>query len=203
MSKGSGKITPGKLRSFYHVGSAQGSDQVSQGVFESAGQSYSPADLSQFQSHFGLAPQAVANDYGGHSVSQGYCAGNGNSCGEANLDVQYLMGVAPGVPTTFWDVDSNGESNSAFGLDLEQWVDKVANDRNPPLVNSISYGAPESGFESATLTAFNNEARLLGLQGVTIIVSSGDDGVSGALSRPGLQSAPCAFGLTFRRRRRM
>jgi len=198
MSKGSGKITPQKLRSFYNVGSAQGSDQVSQGVFESAGQSYSPADLSQFQSHFGLPPQPVASDVGGHSVSQGYCAGNGNSCGEANLDVQYIMGVAPGVPTTFWDVDSNGESNAAFGLDLEQWVDKVANDRNPPLVNSISYGAPETSFESATLTAFNNEARLLGLQGVTILVSSGDDGVSGPESRPGLQqSAPCAYRPNF------
>merc|ERR1711939_316798 len=45
--------------------------------------------------------------------------------------------------------------------------------------NSISYGAPEPKLAASTLNTFNTEAMKLGVQGVSIFVSSGDDGVAG------------------------
>ncbi len=58
------------------------------------------------------------------------------------------------------------------------WIERVANMENPPLVNSISYGSVEIGYNALLMNSFNTEAGKLGLRGVSIIVSSGDDGVS-------------------------
>jgi len=195
-ARGSGQISPSKLKSFYSIGNAAGDSRVSQGVFESSGQSYSPADLKKFQQHFGLARETVASDKGGHSVSQSFCQQSSSSCDEANLDVQYLMGMSTGTPTTYWDM-STGSTEAAFADGLENWIHQVAGDPHPPLVNSISYGAPEFLLDPATMKVFNNEAKLLGLQGVTIVVSSGDDGVAGPLSRPGMQQQACSYRPNF------
>merc|ERR1712070_506253 len=54
---------------------------------------------------------------------------------------------------------------------------------NPPLVNSISYGGPEPLMAASVLNTFNTEAMKLGAQGVSIFVSSGDDGVAGNAAR--------------------
>ena len=54
------------------------------------------------------------------------------------------------------------------------WAIAVAADKNPPLVHSISYGAIEN--DPATFHRFNTEIQKLGLRGVTVVVSSGDDG---------------------------
>ena len=54
----------------------------------------------------------------------------------------------------------------------------MSNDPNPPQVHSISYGSYESYVSSSAYDTFNTEAQKLGVQGVTIFVSSGDDGVS-------------------------
>merc|ERR1712166_1683811 len=71
----------------------------SQAVFETDGQSYSPEDLSTFAKREGVVAPKI-NDIGGHVVKD--CSGD--ECIEANLDVQYITGVAPKVPTTFWFV---------------------------------------------------------------------------------------------------
>jgi subtilase family serine protease len=59
------------------------------------------------------------------------------------------------------------------------WLLRVSGDDDPPKVLSISYGMGEHYVTIQEATAFDVEARKLGLQGVTILVASGDSGVSG------------------------
>jgi len=59
------------------------------------------------------------------------------------------------------------------------WLIAIADTTNPPLVNSMSYGSNEE-FETADVkNNFNTQAQNLGIQGVTLLISSGDGGVSG------------------------
>jgi subtilase family serine protease len=50
-------------------------------------------------------------------------------------------------------------------------------------VHSISYGGIETEIPQAIGDSFNLEASKLGLQGVSILVSSGDDGVANFQAR--------------------
>jgi tripeptidyl-peptidase-1 len=50
-------------------------------------------------------------------------------------------------------------------------------------VHSISYGQPEAQTLASGIRAFDTEAMKLGVQGVSILVSTGDDGVAGPAAR--------------------
>lgn len=169
-----GTITPAVLNSYYEITSNAGSTAASQAVFESLGQYYSPADLTLFQENYNLPKEEVAVDIGGY-VSDQECLDDANNCVEANLDVQYLMAVSQGTPTTYWYEDATDS--------FLAWIQAVAASDNPPLVNSISYGAIENELPAVVAKAFNTEAKKLGVQGVTILVSSGDDGVANFQAR--------------------
>jgi len=175
-------VTPAGLKSFYHI-TGTGSSSTSQSVFEILGQTVSPSDLASFQNQFSLPSQTIANDIGGHE-SDSQCAVNPNSCIEANSDVQYMLAVSPGTPLTYW-YDTNQYTP------YEDWIEKVASSSNPPKVASISYGALEPELSSSVMNAFNTEAMKLGAQGVSVFVSSGDDGVANFQAR-GDQSA-CGY----------
>ena len=54
----------------------------------------------------------------------------------------------------------------------------MANMKNPPLVVSISYSIDEDYISSGEIIAFNTQAIKLGVMGVTITASSGDDGAN-------------------------
>lgn len=102
---------------------------------------------------------------------------------ESDLDIQYITAIAVGIPTTFL-AHPEGE----WILD---WAQQVATMNNPPLVNSISYGWPE--LEQCELTGecttlgynsvqyvmrTDDELKKLGTLGITVLVSSGDDGAA-------------------------
>jgi hypothetical protein len=85
-----GKVTPALLNSYYDIRNNTGSKQVTQAVFETINQTYSPNDLTDFQNFFHLPIEAVAVDIGGHG-NNGACSakeGGINNCDEANLDVR-------------------------------------------------------------------------------------------------------------------
>lgn len=179
------KVTPAGLKSFYHV-TDTGSSAVSQSVFET-GQYVSPKDLTTFEQEFNLPSEAIATDIGGHE-SAFMCALNPNNCAEANLDVQYQVALSANSPETYW-YDSN--QNTPF----EDWIEQVAAATNPPLVNSISYGSLEPEMSPTVMNTFNTEAMKLGAQGVTIFVSSGDDGVANFQARG--DASKCAYTPSF------
>jgi len=173
-----GYICPSKLRSFYNMpASNDGSSAISTAVFES-GEDFSPGDLARFQRLFSLPENPVTSfrgNFQGDSTAD--CDIDPNQCGEANLDVQYLLGLSSKSPLTYW--------NAAGSETFATWITDVASDRSPPSVISISYGIVETYMSSSIKNTFNLEAMKLGLRGVTILVSSGDDGVAGTPVRYG------------------
>jgi tripeptidyl-peptidase-1 len=66
---------------------------------------------------------------------------------------------------------------------------------NPPLVNSISYGSNEASLPSVLTKQFNNEAMKAGTIGVSIFVSSGDDGAAGSAARS--SASACGYAPSF------
>jgi hypothetical protein len=147
-----GKVTPALLNSYYWISSNDGGGFGSQAVYESINQTYSPSDLTIFQQTFGLPEETVAVDIGGHSDNNACVPDGGNNCGEANLDVQYIMAVAQNVPTTYYYDDDW----------MLSFVKSVADMTDPPNVISISYGSSEPQNASYT-QSFDNEAMKLGM----------------------------------------
>jgi len=103
--------------------------------------------------------------------------------------VQYIMAIAQNAPTTYWSIDSN--SQDPF-LD---WSVALSNTTNPPLVHSISYGSIATEDPQQDMTRFNTEICVLGTQGVTVMVSSGDDGVANFEARN--DPSQCGFSPSF------
>ena len=62
---------------------------MSQGVFETGGQTYSPENLQEFQTQFKLPAQTVATDVGGHANNV-VCELDSNECAEANLSLIHI-----------------------------------------------------------------------------------------------------------------
>jgi tripeptidyl-peptidase-1 len=99
-----------------------------------------------------------------------------------------MMAISPVTPTTYW-YESN--QNTPF----ESWIESVASDSKPPLVHSISYGSIEKEVATSVADAFNTEAMRLGVQGVSVFVSSGDDGVANFQARG--KASNCGYNPSF------
>lgn len=157
---------------------------ATQGVAEFYGEFYSNSDLAEFLSLSGLpnAEIPVAN------VLYGY-NNQSDPGGEAQLDVEYLMGLAPGSPTYFYSVSALNPydpENEGFLT----WLNVVADESNPPLVQSLSYGDVEADvFQINNASAYDYGTRCdeefmqMGLRGISVLVSSGDDGLAGSYIR--------------------
>jgi tripeptidyl-peptidase-1 len=93
---------------------------------------------------------------------------------EANLDIEYTVGLATGVNTTFLSV--GGDFAQAF-IDTVAYLATV---ENPPTVVTTSYGDLESNFALADAKKFCDGYMALGARGITVLYASGDGGVRGA-----------------------
>ncbi|PIL33241.1 hypothetical protein GSI_04691 [Ganoderma sinense ZZ0214-1] len=93
---------------------------------------------------------------------------------EANLDTQYTVGVATGVPTEFISV---GGKYIGSWLDL---ADLLLSQDHPPSVLTTSYSFNEPGLSPKVAQNLCNKYAQLGARGVSLLFSSGDGGVSGA-----------------------
>ncbi|KAI5118436.1 hypothetical protein M0805_009714 [Coniferiporia weirii] len=99
---------------------------------------------------------------------------------EANLDIQYTVGLASGVPTTFISVgDQNDDGGLGGFLDI---VNSLLDESNPPDVLTTSYNANEDNISSALAIQLCNAYMQLGSRGTSILFSSGDGGVAGIRS---------------------
>jgi tripeptidyl-peptidase-1 len=153
---------------------------VSQAVLTSKGQFYSPRDLETFQTNFRLPVipiQAALGD--GDHVNNDKCA-NLTSCYQANGEVQYMNAVATtAVAMTYF----------FYSDDLIAFMLKYSNMTNPPLVINIGFSVLERYLSVSVMLQFNLEAIKLSLQGVTIIVPSGDDGANANLASSSVTSS--------------
>ena len=78
---------------------------------------------------------------------------------------------------------------------MVQWMVQVSQMSKPPQVFSISYGADEDRLPTSYGAAFNTIAIKLGLRGITITVSSGDDGALSSSARK--NPLGCAYHPSF------
>lgn len=150
------------------------------GVF---GSSFDPTALATFQTEMGLRQHNVSRHF--NAKAEPFLRDL-----EANLNVQYLMGMADGAET--WFFQQGGEDWLLALLDAVDSVD------TPPWVLSITYGWPERAqcdtrdrggpraecrrlsYSSAEyVKRVNTLFQKLGSRGVSVIVSSGDRGAGG------------------------
>lgn len=92
---------------------------------------------------------------------------------EANMVIQYLVGLTNGNPVTFV---ASGQSNINGFINLAK---AVLDMNQPPTVLVIPYGFNEIQVAENSAKSLCNLFGQLGARGVSVIVSSGDGGVEG------------------------
>jgi hypothetical protein len=133
-----GKVTVSFLNSYYHITFNNGSSSISQSVFETSTEYFSQSDLTQFQTQYGLTIQS-AESVGNHQLTScPIISTPTKDCYEGNLDIQYIMGVAQKVASIYWWVTDTSNTDPFVA-----WLTAIADESNPPLSNSASWGAVE------------------------------------------------------------
>jgi kumamolisin len=137
------------------------------GIIELGG-GYKTADLKTYFKSLGQkAPKvtAVLVDGGKNSPS------NANSAdGEVMLDIEVAAAVAPGAHIVVYFTP-----NTDQGF-IDAIATAVHDTKNKPSVISISWGAPESGWTSQSMTALDAACQSAAALGITITVAAGDNG---------------------------
>jgi tripeptidyl-peptidase I len=176
-------IRPSDLLTAYNCSYTATNNKSSFSVAEFQSQFYSPTDLADFFNRF--VPEASAADA---QLVKGVGLNLPNAPGvEASLDIEYAMGVAPGVELTFW---SNPSFN--FWSDITSWLQQIADTPNAPWVHSVSYGdqresqQPSTSYKDSTSAEFQKA----GVRGLSIVFASGDSGAGCHLCRFSLSLAP-------------
>jgi subtilase family serine protease len=118
------------LNDLYEISSNTGSPNQRQSVFQTNGQHFSPDDLNQFQDRNDIPQQAALDPF---NQATNNC--DSDTCGEGNLDLQFMMGLAQQTGTVFWHVEGNDP--------FVDYLTAITSSNNPPLVNSISWGSIE------------------------------------------------------------
>lgn len=162
------QVGPHELRQRYNLTQIVASHPKNkQAVAEFQGEYYAQADLQTFMKKY----------YPTNSNPAWWTAtvkGNNdptNPSTEGSLDIEYIMGVAPGIPTEFWSM-----ANFDFYSDLTRWYTWINDDANAPLVHSVSYGSQGNYPTQSYQTRWNTEMQKIGLRGISIIFASGDSG---------------------------
>lgn len=169
-TQSAGAVTVSFLNDYYEIASNIGSALQNQSVFETSDEYFSPSDLTDFQETYGTTVQS-AYSIGNHDTD-GTCNVGNVDCSEGNLDIQYIMGVSQVTSSIYWWVTDDDSSTDPFVA----WITDVADEAYPPQANSVSWGSIEVAVSSSVKDQFDDEASILASRGVTVTVSSGDDG---------------------------
>ncbi|GJJ09773.1 hypothetical protein Clacol_003997 [Clathrus columnatus] len=175
------EVDPACIQALYGVPATAGSQTASKiGVSGFIDQFAQNADLSSFLKAFrpDLTP---APTFALQTLDGGTNTQNKRDAGiEANLDTQYTIGVAGGIPVTFISVGENNKDDLDGFLDI---INFLIAETSPPQVLSTSYGFDEPDLTTALANSLCNAHMQLGARGTSILFSSGDGGVSGSQSQ--------------------
>ncbi|OOF91438.1 hypothetical protein ASPCADRAFT_155183 [Aspergillus carbonarius ITEM 5010] len=185
-------ITPQCLKQLYNIGDYQADAHSGSKVsFTSFLEEYARYDdLTQFEQT--LAPYALGQNFTVVQFNGGLNDQSASSdSGEANLDLQYILGMSSPLPITEYSTggrgqlipdlsspDPNDNSNEPY-LEFLQNVLKLDNDQLPQVI-STSYGEDEQTIPETYARSVCNLYAQLGSRGVSVLVSSGDSGVGAA-----------------------
>ena len=166
-------VTPTVIASTYNVTgvTVDRSGKNCQAVVEFQGQTMNSTDLATF--FINEVPEAHAGD----NIVAKFVGDAGDSSAkiEASLDIQFIMGVAPGIKTEFWLFNSGD-----FCGQLLNWTNTILATQDAPLVHSVSYGwqgnLTQIGCKDANIQTIDANFAKLATKGITILISSGDGG---------------------------
>jgi tripeptidyl-peptidase-1 len=184
-------ITPECLKTLYKIDYKPDPKSGSKAAFASYLEEYARySDLALFEQN--LLPEAVGQNFSVVQFNGGLNDQNStDDSGEANLDLQYMLGLAQPLPVTEFstggrgpwvaDLDQPDEADSANEPYLEflQSVLKLPQEDLPQVI-STSYGENEQSVPKSYALSVCNLFAQLGSRGVSVIFSSGDSGVGSA-----------------------
>jgi tripeptidyl-peptidase-1 len=176
-------ITPSCLRTLYNTaGYTPSASRTTLGIAGYLDEFANNADLQTFLTRF-------RSDAAGTTFKTVQVNGGGNDQGdpgvEANLDIQYTVGISAPIPNTYYSTggsppfipDSTTPTNT--NEPYLDWLNFILNQTTIPHVFSTSYGEPEQTIPKDYATAVCNRFAELGARGSSILFSSGDSGVGG------------------------
>ncbi len=171
-------VTPADLATIYNLKTLFSAGISGQGqtvvVIEDTNV-YSTVDWTTFRSTFGLSSYASGSFIQVHPgtgcANPGVVAGND---GEAILDAEYASAAAPSATI---ELASCADTRTTFGglLALENLLSSSG---TPPAIVSISYGECEAYNGATANAAYNSTYQQAAAKGVSIFVSSGDEGAA-------------------------
>ncbi|KAG0029601.1 hypothetical protein BGZ82_007837 [Podila clonocystis] len=171
----SDQVTPNCLRGLYGIPTTRATEAQNMIAVPGFLEEYANREdlalfLKNFRSDLNPPPTFIDQSIDGGRNPQD----RANAGIEANLDIQYTVGLANGVTTVFISSglsSINGFINIAIKL-LGQVV--------TPSVLSLSYGFNENTVSRNTANNLCNLFAQLGARGTSVIVASGDGGVAGS-----------------------
>ena len=159
---------PTDIRTAYDIPAQTNSNKTEVlALFEESG--YPQSDMTAYNNQYKLA--AVPIKLIGVNGSG---TGPGGATVETDLDLQAAIGANPNLAQILMYIDANG----SFSSQLVNSFNKIAQD-NQATVLSVSYGLDENQQGQAAVTAENTALTQLQAQGITVFVSSGDQGAAG------------------------
>ncbi|KZT28047.1 family S53 protease [Neolentinus lepideus HHB14362 ss-1] len=174
-------ITPTCLQDLYGIpttAATQSSNKLAVSGF--IDQYANKADLKSFLTKY-RTDISSATTFTLETIDGGENPQDGSDAGvEANLDTQYTVGIATGVPTYFISVGDNYQDGDLEGfLDI---VNYLLSMDQPQQVLTTSYGQNENTMSRSLANNLCNAYMQLGARGTSILFASGDGGVSGSQS---------------------
>ncbi|KAJ7330306.1 subtilisin-like protein [Mycena albidolilacea] len=142
---------------------------------------YNAASLGEYANEDDLATflNEFRPDIAGNTFSVALLNGaqnlQDNSGGlEGQIDIQYTVGVAGNVPTTYVLDEAAGDAATSY-MDTINWL---LSQEDPPTVFTTSYANEESDLTQSVSTSVCNGYMQLAAIGISMIFASGDGGAS-------------------------
>ncbi|KAJ7174055.1 family S53 protease [Mycena crocata] len=175
-------ITPACLQSLYNIPTTAATESSNSiavtGFIEQFART---ADLKSFLTKF-RTDMSSATTFTTQLLDDGTNPQSASSAGiEANLDIQYTVGVATGVPVFFVSVGESFQDG-----DLEGFLDVVnflSDEDSVPQVMTTSYGENETDMSKALAFKLCEAYMGFGARGTSVLFASGDGGVEGGQSQ--------------------
>lgn len=166
---------PQDIKQLYNIpGGLNGQGQTI-GILEFSN-GYSLRDAQQFWSMHGISsPQVSFVSVDGTQNDRGVSPNDE----EATLDLQWAGAIAPGAHIVVYEANG-GNTYHQFAQSITRTLQYILNDTQyQPSVLSISYGDGEVSFNASDIQQWASIIAQLDAKGITVCISSGDQGAYG------------------------
>ncbi|PNY26630.1 Uncharacterized protein TCAP_03439 [Tolypocladium capitatum] len=177
-------VTPSCLKSLYNINYTPQNAKTTIGVTGYLKEVASQSDLQSFLRRFTSIPSSAA--FSVQLVNGG--SNNGAGTVEADLDTQYAMGLTYPINNIFYETGGQPPFTPDAGTPTDtnepyiDWLNYMNGLDEVPQTVTSSYGDNEQTVPRDYADSVCNQFAKLAARGVSILVSSGDGGVSGGQS---------------------